>query len=89
MGKVDLHIHTNKSDGNCSVEEIINKARDVGLQAIAITDHDTVEAIPLALEIVKQYNDLEIIPGIELSAEAEGKEFHMLGYFIDFEKKRS
>ena len=46
MGTVDLHTHSTFSDGTCSPSELVNKAVSCGLQAIALTDHDTVEGIP-------------------------------------------
>jgi len=53
------------------------------LSAVAITDHDSVEAIPAAIDAAILYG-LEAIPGIELTAEYEGMEVHVLGYFIDY-----
>jgi len=86
MDRVDLHVHTDKSDGTCSIDEVVKQAVKANLRAIAITDHDTVEAIPQALELVKEKN-LEIIPGIELSAEEQEIEFHVLGYFLNYKSK--
>ncbi|OIN98503.1 hypothetical protein AUJ66_00935 [Candidatus Desantisbacteria bacterium CG1_02_38_46] len=95
MKKIDLHVHTNKSDGTFSPEEVVDYAHSIGLAAIGITDHDTVAGIGPAIEQAKKY-DIEIVPGIEISAEwTEEKqelEIHMLGYFInwqsqDFQKK--
>ena len=87
MKKIDLHVHTNKSDGTFSPSEAVNYAHSIGLQAIAITDHDTVAGIDPAIAHAKKYN-LEIVPGIEISAEwteeKEELEIHMLGYFIDW-----
>lgn len=82
----DLHIHTNKSDSTFSPEEVVRYAAKCGLSAIAITDHDSVEAIPLVNEYASQYG-IEIIPGIELSSDENGGEVHILGYYIDFEEK--
>lgn len=81
----DLHIHTNKSDSTFSPEEVVLNAVRCGLSAIGITDHDSVEAIPLVERYAKQHN-IEVIPGIELSADADGEEVHILGYYIDFKK---
>lgn len=82
----DLHIHTNKSDSTFSPEEVVRYAAKCGLCAIAITDHDSVEAIPLVTQYASQYN-IEVIPGIELSSDADGEEAHILGFYIDYTKK--
>ena len=87
MAKIDLHIHTNASDGKCSSAEIVRKAAELGLEVIAITDHDTVEGIPSALEAAKNYPKLRIIPGVELSTDVDKGEIHVLGYFIDYTDK--
>lgn len=87
MKKIDLHVHTNKSDGTFSPDEVVDYAYNIGLSALAITDHDTVFGISPAMERGNKYG-IEIVPGIEISAEwaEEHKEFevHMLGYFIDW-----
>lgn len=83
---IDLHTHTNASDGVLEPEILVKKAAEAGLSAIAITDHDQVKSIPRALEAGK-LNGIEIVPGVELSTywlEKNRKEFHILGYFIDF-----
>jgi len=87
VAKIDLHIHTNASDGKCSSAEIVRKAAELGLEVIAITDHDTVEGIPSALEAAKNYPKLRIIPGVELSTDVDKGEIHVLGYFIDYTDK--
>ena len=81
-GKVDLHLHSNYSDGSDTPSELVQKAKSLGLEAIALTDHDTVEG----WEEFRQAgsgNGLKTIPGIELSLEdIEGAtEVHLLGYF--------
>ena len=84
MAKVDLHIHTTASDGKCTPAEIVRKAAELGLEVIAITDHDTVEGIPAALETAINYPALRVIPGVELSTDIPKGEIHILGYFIDY-----
>jgi predicted metal-dependent phosphoesterase TrpH len=84
VSKVDLHIHTTASDGKCTPEEIVHTAVELGLSVIAITDHDTVEGIPAALETIKNYPALHVIPGVELSTDIPKGEIHILGYFIDY-----
>lgn len=81
----DLHIHTNKSDSTFSPFEVVKCAARCGLNVIAITDHDSVEAVPLVMDIAGEYN-IEVIPGIELSADINGEEVHILGYFVDYTK---
>jgi 3',5'-nucleoside bisphosphate phosphatase len=83
----DLHLHTDKSDGILSPEQIVTQANHNGLSTIAITDHDTLEGIKPALSAGKRH-DVEIIPGLELSSESEGEEIHILGYFIDWQKEQ-
>jgi len=83
MKTADLHLHTLFSDGTDAPDELIKKAAEARLSAVAITDHDSVEAIPAAIDAAILYG-LEAIPGIELTAEYEGMEVHVLGYFIDY-----
>ncbi|MFH1038413.1 MAG: PHP domain-containing protein [PVC group bacterium] len=79
----DLHIHTLASDGAYSAREVLNAARVAGLSAIAITDHDSVEALPEAISLAEEYG-IEVIPGIEISVELDAAEMHLLGYFVDY-----
>jgi len=80
----DLHVHTLQSDGTYTPERLIKEAAERDLSAIAITDHDTVGAIPQAL-IEARNTELEVIAGIELTAQHENKEIHILGYFINYQ----
>jgi predicted metal-dependent phosphoesterase TrpH len=82
----DLHIHTVKSDGTDTVEGIFIHAQREGLQAIAITDHDTVAAYAEAREMEKKYG-VEYVPGVELSAMYDSKEVHIVGLYVDSENK--
>ena len=79
---VDLHIHTIHSDGSSTVKEVLEAASAKGLAAIAITDHDCIDAYPYAFELGAQL-DIEVISGLELSSEIEGTDLHILGYFVD------
>lgn len=79
----DLHIHTFFSDSTSSPQEVITQAQACGLSCIAITDHDTVDGIMPTMSAAQPYN-IEVIPAIELSSEIEGKDVHVLGYFIDY-----
>jgi len=77
----DLHVHTTHSDGACTPSEVVRSAASVGLAALAITDHDTVSAIaPARLEAARV--GFELIAGVELTAERDGREIHILGHFI-------
>ncbi|MHA1501374.1 MAG: PHP domain-containing protein, partial [Candidatus Heimdallarchaeota archaeon] len=82
MVRIDMHTHTNYSDGTDSAEEIIRQAEKIGLDGIAITDHDTFEGLYEALEVE---TNLLIVPGIEVST-SKG---HLLAYGVmdgDFEQ---
>jgi len=79
---VDLHIHTTASDGAYSPVEIVIMAKSMGLEAIAITDHDTLEGIEPA-QRTGLFSDIEIITGIELGSERQGEEIHILGFLIE------
>ena len=84
MRAIDLHTHSNNSDGTFSVKELIDRAHEKGLAAIALTDHDTVDGVDEAIEYAaSKYPDLEVIPGVELSTEGEGREVHIVGLYID------
>ncbi|MDD5190642.1 MAG: PHP domain-containing protein [Dehalococcoidales bacterium] len=84
MPKIDLHIHTNASDGKYSPAEIVRKAAGLGLEAIAISDHDTVNGIKPALEAAQEFPKLNLIPAVELSTDVPSGEIHVLGYYIDY-----
>jgi len=81
-GTIDLHVHTNHSDGLKSATEMIRIAAERGLAAVAITDHDGTSALAEAQEAGAKWK-VEIIPGIEISAYYQGYETHILGYYID------
>ena len=84
--KTDLHIHTYYSDGVFSPEKIIDTAVDVGLQAIAITDHDNVLAYNVAQKHIKEKgleDKIELIRGIEVNTLYKNHEVHILGYFMN------
>ena len=85
--KADLHTHTICSDGALSPYELVKKAKAQGLSIISISDHDSVAAIPDALEFGKEFG-VEVIYGVELSANFEDKEVHILGYFVDYKSQR-
>ncbi|HVB37146.1 MAG TPA: PHP domain-containing protein [Vicinamibacterales bacterium] len=79
---IDLHMHTTVSDGLRTPAEVVRLCREAGLQVLSVTDHDTVAAV----EDVGRYaaaEGLTAVPGIEITAIHEGRDVHMLGYFID------
>ncbi len=80
--EIDLHLHSNFSDGRYTVEEVVNKAVSKGLKVISITDHDTIDGVELANTIAEE-KGIKNIPGVEVSSEIDGQEIHILGYFID------
>ncbi len=82
--KVDLHIHTSYSDGAFSPEKIVDTALDVGLDAIAITDHDNILSHAIAKKYAKD-KPIEILQGVEINTLYKGYEVHILGYFMNFE----
>jgi ribonuclease III len=81
---IDLHIHSSASDGTCAPEEIVQQARKLGLQAIAIADHDTIDGVCQAMDAGIP-RSLKFMTGIEISARPPsrmngGGSFHILGY---------
>ncbi|HJV45690.1 MAG TPA: PHP domain-containing protein [Bacillota bacterium] len=84
MKIVDLHSHTTASDGTYAPAESVRRAKEKGLSALGITDHDTVAGIKEAIAAGIECG-IEIVPGIEISTIANGKEIHVLGYYVDTE----
>ncbi|MDR1629193.1 MAG: PHP domain-containing protein [Oscillospiraceae bacterium] len=78
---IDLHTHTVYSDGSMTPAQLVRHAKENGLAAIAVTDHDTVSGVSEAMD-EGAHAGLEVIPGIELSAQAD-TETHILGFYID------
>ncbi len=86
---IDLHVHSTRSDGTYSPKELVDYAIEKGLAAFALTDHDSVagleEAISYAASLRLTHTNVpEIIPGIELSTEYQGKDIHIVGLYIDY-----
>jgi predicted metal-dependent phosphoesterase TrpH len=79
----DLHLHTIFSDGTFSPEQLVEQSNIAGLCCIAVTDHDCISGIKPTKQAAG--DSLEVIPGIELTAELDSNEIHILGYFIDGE----
>lgn len=81
---IDLHLHSNRSDGTLTPAEIITQAKALGLSAVALTDHNTVSGLPDFLNEAQKQN-VTAVAGVELSADYLGKEVHLLGLFIPTE----
>ena len=84
MSRVDLHVHTNASDGRFPPAEVVRKAIEADISILGITDHDTVAGVEAALQAAKAYPDLRVIPGVEINTDVSSGEAHVLGYFIDY-----
>ena len=81
----DLHVHSTFSDGTFTPTKIIQQAHDLGLGAVALTDHNTIAGLPEFIAAAKHTNVIAI-PGVELSTDYEGKELHLVGLFLPEEK---
>lgn len=84
--KLDLHLHTHVSDGHLSPTELVQAAVAGGLDAIALTDHDTAAGVEEARSAAEGL-PLRVIPGIEVSTRVGEHEYHVLGYWIDPESE--
>lgn len=82
--KADLHVHSTASDGRHTPEDLVRMAVSRGVEVLAITDHDSVDGIPAALEAARAFPGLKVIPGVEISTDVPHGEVHVLGYFIDY-----
>ena len=80
--RADLHIHTYYSDSSSSPEEVVAQALEAGIGCIAITDHDTIDGVQPVREAAINA-DLEVLAGVELSTEVNGRDVHILGYLFD------
>lgn len=81
--RADLHCHSDCSDGSDAPQALLIKAKQVHLQGLAITDHDTIEAYTPALWNQAKQLSLELLTGVEISSEIEGHSIHILGYGFD------
>jgi len=79
---IDLHSHTQHSDGERSPTELLTEAAAAGVQVLAVTDHDTVSGIADCRAAAERVG-VRLVPGIELSSELHGREVHILGHFLD------
>ena len=78
----DLHVHTTASDGSLSPTRVVEVARDAGLSAVGIADHDTVDGVEEALAAGDQFG-IEVVPAMEINTDVDGREAHILGYYVD------
>ena len=81
MREIDLHIHTTASDGTCTPREAVRRASELGLRAIAVTDHDTIAGHAEAISAGMDYG-VEVVQGIEVSTRY-GVSVHILGYYLE------
>jgi predicted metal-dependent phosphoesterase TrpH len=79
---IDLHLHTTASDGRCGPMELVRRARDAGVTALSVTDHDTVAALAEVRALCAAHG-IEFVSGIEVTSVWEGRDVHVLGYFFD------
>jgi 3',5'-nucleoside bisphosphate phosphatase len=84
---IDLHLHTTASDGALSPSALVHEARSAGLSIFSITDHDTTAGTDAAASVAVDAG-VELVPGIEITAVADGRDVHILGYFIDTSSPR-
>lgn len=80
--RVDLHLHTTASDGRWTAEELIGEVKQAGIDLFAITDHDSMGSLAEASEQVRG-SGLGLLPGVELSTQADGQWYHLLAYGFD------
>jgi predicted metal-dependent phosphoesterase TrpH len=83
MSRIDLHLHTTHSDGSFSTREVMTFAKQAGVTALAITDHDIVAGIAEATAIGTELG-IEVVPGVEISSRLGESELHILGYFLNW-----
>ena len=81
----DLHVHSDRSDGLYSPQELVESAERMGLGGIALTDHDTLDGLRDFMDAPTS-TDLQRVPGVEISTEYQGFNLHMLGYFVPLEE---
>lgn len=93
MNAVDLHVHSNRSDGTLSPSQLVDHAMEKGLAAFALTDHDTTDGLEEAIAYANAlrlagHTVPEVIPGIELSTEYQSQDIHIVGLYIDYHNSR-
>jgi 3',5'-nucleoside bisphosphate phosphatase len=86
MAHIDLHTHSTASDGTFPPREVVRLAQERGLKAIALTDHDTIDGLQEAVAAGQEFG-LEVIPGVEISAQYFQGSMHILGYFLNYDNE--
>ncbi|MCY3846202.1 MAG: PHP domain-containing protein [Acidobacteria bacterium] len=79
---IDLHMHTTASDGTLAPAALVDRAHAIGIRTMSVTDHDTMAGVPEAAAAAAG-RGIELLPGIEITAVADGRDVHMLAYFLD------
>jgi predicted metal-dependent phosphoesterase TrpH len=79
---IDLHLHTTASDGRCAPRELVARASAAGISVLAVTDHDTMAAVA-EVQACAGSLGVEAVAGIEVTAVEDGRDIHVLGYFLD------
>ena len=79
---IDLHTHTTASDGALSPAELVERAHGLGIRTLSVTDHDTLAGVPEAAAAAAA-RGMELLPGTEITAVHQGRDVHMLAYFLD------
>ncbi len=82
MGRIDLHMHSNASDGSFTPEEVAGMAAGNGVEVFSLTDHDTLDGLPAAGACASR-SGIRLIPGVELSVAEEAMDVHLLAYGFD------
>jgi predicted metal-dependent phosphoesterase TrpH len=87
QGRCDLHTHSQASDGMQPPADNVKLAKQKGLSAVALTDHDTVAGVAEAQQAGKEY-EIDVVAGVEISTRAGGKDIHVLGYYVNTEDEQ-
>lgn len=87
QGRCDLHTHSQASDGMQPPTENVKLAKQRGLSAVALTDHDTVAGVSEAQRVGREYG-IDVVAGVEISTRAGGKDIHVLGYYVNTEDEQ-
>ena len=86
-GSIDLHLHTNASDGRCTPRELVEHAARAGVSVMAVTDHDTTAAVAEVRSVAREHG-IRAVTGIEITAVDDQRDIHVLGYLLDPEEER-